>query len=189
MREEHNKILYNSEDYEPIKKQTNAFKQTRTIGGILLPVVIVVVFILRLFFISSAKGDLCLAIFFISIMGFAGIYFFTSGMALEHLIVYTDGIQHPDRPFNALVSKEHFFIPFFTIEEMYPNNNQGLPYITIKISKDIDKNSRIFKNFPLYARTNFLYTLNKKYIYNLNDFLDLLKEKVKIIIDEDLKIR
>lgn len=96
---------------------------------------------------------------FLSIWGFLKIY------GLEDVRVYPTGISPPWKPIKNILKGQKYVIPFSKIRAIYPNLHWDIDYITLEFEEGYD--TEILK-------------IKKKWIYDLDEFLEVCKKKVKI---------
>lgn len=118
--------------------------------------------------ISIRYSSIFMNIFFI----FVGIFFLSIGFyglikssGITDVKVYSSGISPPWKPIKNIIKREEYIIPFSVIKAVYPNTHEDIDYITIEFKDSYDIN---------YLR------IYKKWIYDLDEFLDILSEKLDI---------
>lgn len=94
-------------------------------------------------------------------------YLIVKVVMIKDLKVYENGIISPFRSFSQILRRRENFIPFSQVETVYPNKRQNLKYVTIVL------------------KGNDPYPIDKKWIYDLDKFVNVLKDRVKVIEDID----
>lgn len=182
-------ILYDSSTKQPIAKKIRNYKISRGVGGLFGGVFLPLYGVWTIMREISAGVPPITSIstygIFIILLIFIGFHYFFNALTIEHLKIFEDGILHPERrTLKMFIEKKHFIIPFSEIECIYPNINQHLPYLIIKVSENFAKNLSSWT----WSRKSHGIILEKDFIYDMGEFIKILEGKVKIVKETDWRL-